>query len=151
MRAIHIDSFMRSRFNPITRHDFMKEVLDRMYDFGEIPNLDRLHPHRLAIFFGVMAIGASRSFEIAAAAQAERYYVLACATLSLAPIIAEAMCATIQALYVINSFLFIMARASSEESWLIVGLCGRLAYRVRFSVSASFFVLISYFRSAFVR
>ncbi len=129
----------------------MKEVLDRMYDFGEIPNLDRLHPHRLAIFFGVMAIGASRSFEIAAAAQAERYYVLACATLSLAPIIAEAMCATIQALYVINSFLFIMARSSSEESWLIVGLCGRLAYRVRFSVSASFFVLISYFRSAFVR
>ena len=62
--------------------------------------------------------------------QSERYHALSCAALSLAPIISEAMCATVQALFLSNAFLFTTVRVASEECWILVGLCGRLAYRV---------------------
>lgn len=73
---------------------------------------------------GVMRIDASDTM------QAERYHAMSCAAISLAPIISEAMCATIQALFLCNAFLFTSVRVASEECWLIVGLCGRLSYRV---------------------
>lgn len=63
--------------------------------------------------------------------RAERYHALSCAALSLAPILSEAMCATIQALFLCNAFLDTNARVASEECWIMVGLCGRLAYAVR--------------------
>ena len=95
--------------------------------------MEHIHAHRLAVFFGMMATGVSRSFEPDAMMQAERYYVLACAALALTPLIAEAMAATIQGLFLINAFLCTTTRVSSEESWLLIGLCGRLAFRVRTS------------------
>ncbi|KAF7798671.1 hypothetical protein EIP86_009895 [Pleurotus ostreatoroseus] len=67
--------------------------------------------------------------EPAADQQGGKYYVLACAALSLVPIIAEAMVPTIQAIFLVNSFLHNNNRVSAEESWLLTGLIGRLAFR----------------------
>ncbi|KAJ3527260.1 hypothetical protein NM688_g8153 [Phlebia brevispora] len=116
-------------FNPITRHDFQMDIFDRIYGYGEVPCLNYIHPHKLAVFFAVMALGVMR-IATADTMQAERYHVLSCAALSLVPVISEAMCATIQALFLINAFLFTTVRVASEESWLLVGLCGRLSYRI---------------------
>lgn len=132
-----IDAHLRSlktessstRMNPITRHDFQMDICDRMYGCNEIPTLDYIHPHKLAVFFGIMSLGVMR-IDAADTIQSKRYHTLSCAALSLAPIISEAMCATIQALYLANAFLFTTVHVASEECWLLVGLCGRLGYRV---------------------
>lgn len=115
--------------------DFMEEVMDKIYGQSNMPSVERVHPHRLALFLAVLAIGHQRSVSFNAGGginlNAERYHVLACAALSLAPVIAEAMCATIQALYCINCFLGCGARRTCEESWLLIGLMARIAFRVR--------------------
>ena len=94
-----------------------------------------IHPHRLALFFGIMAIGHQRSIDFATAngvnLNAERYYVVTCAALSLAPMIAEAMCATVQALFLVMSYLGCGTRRGCEESWLLIGMMARVAFRVR--------------------
>ena len=118
-----------SRINPITRRDFRTDIYDRIYGYNEVPNLDYIHPHKLAVFFGVLSLGVRR-IDAADTIQSERYHALSCAALSLAPLISEAMCATIQALYIANAFLYTTVRVASEECWLLVGLCGRLSYRV---------------------
>ena len=118
-----------NRFNPITRHDFQVDIFDRIYGYGDVPRLEYIHPHQLAVFFGVMSMGVVR-VDTSDFMQAERYHALSCAALSLAPIISEAMCATVQALFLSNAFLFTTVRVASEECWILVGLCGRLAYRV---------------------
>lgn len=117
-------------YNGVTKHDFTKEILDRIYCVPDSPSVDHIHPHRLSVFFSVMAIGVSRSFEPTAVQQAEMYYVLACSALSLCPLISEAMVATVQAVFLVNAFLCTSTRVSTEESWLLIGLCGRLAFRV---------------------
>ena len=119
-----------SRSSVITRKDFTEQILHRIYASSETPTIDQIHPHRLAVFFAVVAIGASLNPEPSADQQGGKYYVLACAALSLVPIIAEAMVPTIQAIFMINSFLHNNNRVSAEESWLLTGLVGRLAFRV---------------------
>ena len=125
------------RATGITRQDFSNDILDSIYGPSDYRTVDHIHPHRLAVFFGLMATGVSRSFEPDAMQQAERYHVLACAALSLTPLIAEAMTATIQAVFLINAFLCTTILVSVEESWLLIGLCARLAYRVRKQISSS--------------
>lgn len=117
----------------ITREDFTHEVLQRIYGPPGAPSVGQVHPHRLAVFFGVMAIGTALDFEPNACDQAGGFYILACSALSLAPMIAEAMVPTIQAVFLIKAFLHNSNRVSAEESWLLTGLIGRLVFRVRAS------------------
>ena len=113
----------------------MHELVDAIYGQGNTTSVERIHPHRLAAFLAVLAIGTQRSVEFSTPAglnlNAERYYVLTCAALSLAPIITEAMCATVQAMFLINCYLVSNTRKACEESWLTIGLMARLAVRVR--------------------
>ncbi len=118
----------------ITREDFSQEILQRIYGFPRVPSVGQVHPHRLAVFFGVMAIGASLSFEPNASDQGGSFYVLACSALSLVPMIAEAMVPTIQAIFLIKAYLHNSNRVSAEESWLLTGLIGRLVFRVSASL-----------------
>ncbi|KAJ3528064.1 hypothetical protein NM688_g8044 [Phlebia brevispora] len=132
-RALQLTNYHYERFawmcNGVAKEDFQKEILPRVYGASDVPTVDHIHPHRLSVFFGVMAIGASLSFEPNACPQAGKYYILACSALSLAPLISEAMVPTIQALFLINAFLHSNNRASAEESWLLTGLSGRLILR----------------------
>ena len=125
----------RYSYNPVPYEDFMDELIDKIYGPTNMPSLGNIHPHRLALFFGIMAIGHQRSVEFATAGglnlNAERYYVLACAALSLAPIIAEAMCATVQALFLVLCYLGCGTRRACEESWLLIGVMARVGFRVR--------------------
>lgn len=121
-------------YKPVAYEDFMEELIDKIYGPAHMPTLSNIHPHRLALFFGIMAIGHQRSVDFATAGglnlNAERHYVLACAALSLAPIIAEAMCATVQALFLILCYLGCGSRRGCEESWLLIGIVARVGFRV---------------------
>ena len=123
-------------YGPVPREDFT-ELIDKIYDTSSEPNAGGVHPHRLALFFAILAIGHQRSADFATSAggglnlSAERYYVLACAALSLAPLAAEAMTASVQALFLILCYLGCGTRRGCEESWLLIGIMARVGLRVR--------------------
>jgi hypothetical protein len=118
----------------VSYEDFTEEIIDKIYKQSNMPNIELIHPHKLALFLAVMMIGTQHSVEFATLGglnlNAERYYVLTCAALSLAPIIAEGMCATVQALFLVNCHLYSNSREGNEESWLIIGIMARIALKV---------------------
>ncbi|KAG2011562.1 hypothetical protein CC2G_011664 [Coprinopsis cinerea AmutBmut pab1-1] len=62
---------------------------------------------------------------------ARTYSALARAAFSLDPILVEATCATVQALFLIVRFIYNADRDRNEERWLITGLNCRLAHMVK--------------------
>ena len=121
-----------SRYNPITFEDFNESLIRPIYGQSNMPRIDAIHPHRLSLFLGMMAIGTAHSGNVAAVMNpaAERFLILACAALSLSPILAEAMTATVQALYMINGYLFTSTRVGCEEGWILIGIMARIGDRV---------------------
>lgn len=108
--------------------------MESIYGPSNVPSVEHIHPHKLAVFLGILAIGHQRSVDFETPQglnlNAERYYVLSCAALSLAPIMAEAMCATVQALFLIDRYVWSSTRRACEELWLLIGVMARVALRV---------------------
>lgn len=110
------------------------------------PIWDLLHPHQLAVFFLIMAIGelcddfdsdSSKSWEQHNGSPpqwrnivAERYYALACASFALDPMTNVTTCSTIQALFIKNFYLSLTERTCSERRWLVTGLTVRMSETV---------------------
>lgn len=106
-------------------------IIDGIYGYVQGLNVQAIHPHRLALLFGILSVGSLRNMECGLSEiNATRYHVLACSAISLAPIISEASCVTVQAIFTIHAFLASKIRGASEENWLLVGIMTRLGHRV---------------------
>lgn len=114
------------RYNPIVRGDFISGILEPLYGHFA-PNLDRIHSHALSVFFILLASGRLYDSMPSTLFIAEQYYALARAALSLDPILNEATCWTVQALFMSIGYIFQSNRTSNEARWLLTGLTARAA------------------------
>lgn len=96
---------------------------------------NEIHSHQIALIFAVLAIGAFHSSEENRDATAEKYYHLACAALSLDPIMKEASSTTLQTLFVMMHYHNCRDNPGCERRWLL----GGILYRMTYSVSSYFF------------
>ena len=117
------------RFDPVLSDEFKREILDVIYGTG-YPSLDFIHPHRLAVFFSILAHGVSCTQEPSAGLVQEQYLALAEAAISIEPICRGVSCSTVQAFFCIVRFLNNTVRSAADECWLLFGLCARIAQLV---------------------
>lgn len=99
-------------------------------DNGSV-SFDSIHSHHIAVFFVVLASGVYYAQHPQALVESQQYHALARAALSIDPMMREATCATVQALFMIMRFVYISDRTSSEERWLLSGLVARVSQIVR--------------------
>jgi hypothetical protein len=119
------------RFDPVTRSDFEQNILEPLYSSVNDPvAFVHFEPHRLSVFFMVLGIGALFDPHPDARITAEQYHAFACATFSLESIVGGATCASIQALLMIEHFLFSTDRSGNERRWLLGGLCTKVIHMV---------------------
>ncbi|KAG6332653.1 hypothetical protein ID866_6438 [Astraeus odoratus] len=101
-RALHLANLYYENFawmyDPIVKSDFMNSIIDPLYgQFGFM----NLHSHTLSVFFILLASGALYDGGPSAMLEAERYYALARAALSVDSMLNETSCSTVQALLMI--------------------------------------------------
>jgi hypothetical protein len=108
----------------------MNNIISPIYGNAGIANLDTIHSHRLSVFFILLASGCTYDSQPSATLRAEQYYALSRAALSLDPILQEATCATVQALFMMVRFIYNTDRTSNETRWILTGLCTRVAHIV---------------------
>ncbi|KAI0792135.1 hypothetical protein C8Q75DRAFT_754615 [Abortiporus biennis] len=121
-------------FSPIAQGEFQQEILNVIYQ-EEYPSFDFIHPHRLAIFFSVMAFGVAFKRDSGPKLQ-EIYHALACACVSLHPISQGVTCSTVQAFFLFVRFLNHTVRTCAEQCWLIFGICVKVAQMVCYRFTA---------------
>lgn len=125
-----LTSFSSIRFYPVLRREFDDDILNVIYASG-YPTIDALHPHKLSVFFSVMAQGLAFSRDNSASLVQEQYHALACALVSIEPISRGVTCSTVQAFFLIVRFLNTTVRTAAEDCWIIFGICVRVAQVVR--------------------
>ncbi|EPQ56450.1 hypothetical protein GLOTRDRAFT_39370 [Gloeophyllum trabeum ATCC 11539] len=121
-------------YDPVVQDEFMCDILPAiLFDgSGTAINVDALHPHRLSVFFMVLATGTLFDDSIESATiVAEQYHALACAALSLKSILDEASTTAVQALFMLVHFVFLSDRGGNERRWLLCGICSRIAQIVQ--------------------
>ena len=91
-----------------------------------------IHPHRLSIFFTVLASGAFWEDHPTAKVLAHQYHTLARAALALKPLVQETSTVTVQAIFAIIRFLHISDVNAGEERWILGGTCAKIAQIVIF-------------------
>lgn len=91
---------------------------------------DQVQSHQIAVLFVVLAIGSYLSADRNGKATSERYFSLACAAMSIDPIVKEANTTTINAIFIMLLYFALVETPSSERRWLVSGLMQRLAYSV---------------------
>jgi hypothetical protein len=117
--------------DPVQRADFDNTILEPLYASVHDPvPLAYFEPHRLSIFFTVMAIGALLDSHPHARIIAEQYHAFACATFSLESIVGGATSASIQALFMMKHFLLSTDLSGGERRWLISGLTCKVIHMV---------------------
>jgi hypothetical protein len=117
--------------DPVQRGDFDNSVLEPLYASAHDPiPLTSLEPHRLSLFFIVIAVGTLFDTHPSARIIAEQYHAFACAAFSLESIADGATSATIQALYMMAHFLLLTDRSGGERRWLISGLTCKVIHMV---------------------
>jgi hypothetical protein len=118
------------RFDPISGSDMMANIMNPIYGSTGDANIDTLHPHRLSVFFILLATGVLYENHPTSLILAEQYHALARAALSLEPIVNEATCAAVQALFMMIWYIYSSDRSNNETRWLLAGVCCRMAQAV---------------------
>jgi hypothetical protein len=121
------------RHNPIVISDFVKNIMDPIYGgtTGQA-NFHVVDPHRLSVFFVLLAIAHLHDDHCTSAqVLAEHYYALSRAALALDSVLVNATSFAMQALFMMFQYLNSCDQSSNETSWLLSGLCCRLAHTVR--------------------
>ncbi|KAL0579153.1 hypothetical protein V5O48_002834 [Marasmius crinis-equi] len=136
----------------VSREELFDEILAPLYAYIESFNSSQspppiededslpISPHRLAVLFFVLAIGAqvdlaSPPFSV----DAENYFVLGKACLSLRSVFSSKELETVQALALASIFLNHGGpRNSLETAWTMLGLCVKLVHRV--SIRSMFYI-----------
>ncbi|KAF8159717.1 hypothetical protein B0H34DRAFT_655640, partial [Crassisporium funariophilum] len=116
-------------YDPITVREFSTTILEPIYG-GGFPTPAFIHPHRLSVFFIILANGLMVEPHASSMKIAQHYYALSRAALSMESMVSEATCATIQALFSMIRYLYIADRTATEERWLITGITARIAQTV---------------------
>ncbi|CAA7267393.1 unnamed protein product [Cyclocybe aegerita] len=112
-------------YDPIILQEFTTAILDPMYGSGNVPSVEGIHPHELAVFFIILATGLLS--HPGSSMLSGKYHALSRAALSLEPIAVEATCSAIQAIFLTFRYLYNADRSYNEERWLLTGVCVRLA------------------------
>jgi hypothetical protein len=99
--------FCFRRYKPVLQEDY-QAIADAVYDTSGVPNLDGVHCHALSVFFVVMCFG---SLHDGAHRAAEQYHALACAAVSLQPLIHQRSYHLVQALFLINLYKHLSRQA----------------------------------------
>lgn len=139
-----------TRYDPVVQDDLMNSIILPLYASSEYASVDAIHPHRLSVFFTVLASGAFWEDHPTAKVLAHQYHTLARAALSLKSIIREASSASVQALFTIIRFLHFSDANAGEERWLLGGVCVRIAQIVCHSLFSREFGSLMLARSVFV-
>ncbi|KAF7971060.1 hypothetical protein HWV62_22108 [Athelia sp. TMB] len=116
---------------PIPHTDMIRSIFDPIYGINEVGSAQGVHPHKLSVFFVVLASGTLNDNPTFASCLAQQYYVLARAAFSIKAIAREANTATVQAMFMIIWFLHMSDHENtSEERWLLAGICFKTAHVV---------------------
>ncbi|KIJ65704.1 hypothetical protein HYDPIDRAFT_110852 [Hydnomerulius pinastri MD-312] len=130
-RALHLADLYYCNvawmYDPIVRNDFLTTIIDPLYGHTGIANVDRIHSHRLSVFFILLASGVFYDNIPSASIIAEQYQALSRAALSLDSILDEATCATVQAIFMTIRYIYQSDRTNNEGRWLLMGVCARVA------------------------
>ncbi|KAI5124204.1 hypothetical protein M0805_005054 [Coniferiporia weirii] len=89
---------------------------------------ESLHAHEVALIYLILAMGSHLGEDDNGRAVGEKFYHLACAALSLNPIMKEATSTTLQALFVMVQYFNCIDSPSCERRWLVAGIMFRLSY-----------------------
>lgn len=109
----------------------IRSIFDPIYGINEVGSAQGVHPHKLSVFFVVLASGTLNDNPTFASCLAQQYYVLARAAFSIKAIAREANTATVQAMFMIIWFLHMSDHENtSEERWLLAGICFKTAHIV---------------------
>jgi len=118
------------RYDPIVADDFIENIVKPIYSVSGYANLNAIHPHRISVFFILLATGALYDNHPSSTVVAEQYHALSRAAFSLESILSEATLAAVQALFMMIRYIYASDRTSSETRWLLTGLCCRIAQTV---------------------
>ncbi|EJD07390.1 uncharacterized protein FOMMEDRAFT_164371 [Fomitiporia mediterranea MF3/22] len=119
-------------FQVIQQELFVPNLLEALLQAskGETSG-DRLHAHQVALIYLVLAIGSHLNREDSnGKADGEKYYLLACAAMSLSPIVKVSTSASLQALFVMVQYFNCVDSPACERRWLVSGVMYRLAYSI---------------------
>ncbi|KAF4593324.1 hypothetical protein EYR38_009038 [Pleurotus pulmonarius] len=117
-------------YDPVINADFMARIIEPIYDSTDETRLDPVHSHTLSVFFIILASGVLHDPHPDKQHLSDQYLALSRAALALDPIFHEATCATVQALFMILRYNYTFDRSSTEERWLLIGLCVRVAQSI---------------------
>jgi hypothetical protein len=106
----------------------MKSITDMIYNAAGNPNVDYVHPHRLAVFFATIASGAV--FDDKTSPMAERLQALASAAISIESVLRNVTLHAVQALLMFTQFSYITQNSIDETMWLLFSACARSAQAV---------------------
>ncbi|KAF7430501.1 hypothetical protein PC9H_006209 [Pleurotus ostreatus] len=117
-------------YDPVINAEFMARIIEPIYGSTEDICLDSVHSHTLSVFFVILASGVLHDPHPDKQHLSDQYLALSRAALALDPIFHEATCATVQALFMILRYNYTFDRSSTEERWLLIGLCVRIAQSI---------------------
>ncbi|KZP26863.1 hypothetical protein FIBSPDRAFT_731858, partial [Athelia psychrophila] len=136
-----LEAYMESAswvFQPVNREHLIEDFLTPIYNAKKehedpvVNSKVQISPHKLAVLFLVMAIGANVDFTLPPYnEEAELYYHYARAALSLRSIFDSPLMETIQAILLLSHYCSMAGeRHSRDSSWALIGLGCRLAQSV---------------------
>jgi hypothetical protein len=120
------------RYNPIVVSDFVKNILDPIYGTMDLATLHTLDPHRLSVFFVLLATGLLFDGDgPSARVLAEQFYALSRAAFVLDSVLVNATSSAVQALFMMFRYIHVRDQSNNQSTWILTGLCCRLAQTVR--------------------
>lgn len=130
-------------FRPVKREELINEILSPIYKFASDASSTEGYrcgvrcPHLLATLYFVFAIGALVDLTLEpCSVEAEKYYRLGRAALSLKSIFDSPEVETIQAIGLMSAYHSLCStRHTSESAWSLISLAARLSHSVRHQYS----------------
>lgn len=128
-------------FRPIKRDELINDVLGPIYRYAAEPNSNEGYrggvrcPHLLAVLYLVLAVGALVDLALPpCSVEAEKYYRLGRAALSLRSLFDSPEVETIEALALMSAYHSLCStRHTAESAWSLISLAARLSHSVRHS------------------
>lgn len=118
-------------FQVLQQDIFVRTLLDVLLSVANGTIIgDQLHAHQVALIYLVLALGSHLGDDHDGQLCGEKYFLLACAALSINPIVKEATTTTVQALFVMVQYFNCVDSPSCERRWLLAGIMYRLSYSI---------------------
>lgn len=120
-------------FQIVTFQQFTQELIPSIYIAERTATITICGVHDLALFFGVLAVGALADLSMPPYnSEAQRYYALARVALALSPLSANASLSTVKAVHLISLYNGMSGKESNmSNTYTVLNLAGRLAQKVR--------------------